>query len=178
MYIHPVKTRSTATYHRLSSSSLYFELRISLQTENRLSKLLLLKGYTDLAGQLRQYSSRVVTIPDLFRITKVPLSFSSIAAQPATPVSAPKKADKATPTATTASTPGDTPLQSPGSVEVFDWKEVSSGKKGVPGVSKASKGNKANEGKNEGKGGKGKKKNNGNKRVYSVRQLDPRPCHT
>jgi len=64
-----------------------------LQTESRLSKLLLLKGYEDLAHQLKVYSSRVVSIPDLFRQTRLVSpaaavqSFSSIVrAAPASPV--------------------------------------------------------------------------------------------
>ena len=61
----------------------YANILSSLSTENRLSKLLLLKGYTDLAGQLRQYGSRVVTIPDLFRTSKIPVSFSAVAAKEA-----------------------------------------------------------------------------------------------
>ncbi|OCF40727.1 hypothetical protein I317_05422 [Kwoniella heveanensis CBS 569] len=59
----------------------YANVLSSLQTESRLSKLLLLKGYKDLAGQLKQYSSRVVSIPDLFRTTKIPpipTTFSSV----------------------------------------------------------------------------------------------------
>ncbi|ORX34815.1 hypothetical protein BD324DRAFT_663180 [Kockovaella imperatae] len=46
----------------------------SLQTESLLSKLLLLKGYSDLAPQLRQHSSRVVSIPSLFRTSRIALS--------------------------------------------------------------------------------------------------------
>ena len=56
-----------------------------LQTESRLSKLLLLKGYSDLAPQLRQYSSRVVSIPSLFRTTRINLgtqTFSAVAQRP------------------------------------------------------------------------------------------------
>ncbi|WVF65947.1 hypothetical protein IAT40_000685 [Kwoniella sp. CBS 6097] len=65
----------------------YANVLSSLQTESRLSKLLLLKGYKDLAGQLKQYSSRVVSIPDLFRTTKIPpipTTFSSIVKDSAT----------------------------------------------------------------------------------------------
>ncbi|WVQ76165.1 hypothetical protein IAR50_005820 [Cryptococcus sp. DSM 104548] len=50
----------------------YANVLSSLNTESRLSKLLLLKGYNTLAHQLRAYSSRVVSIPDLFRQEKVP----------------------------------------------------------------------------------------------------------
>ena len=44
----------------------------SLATESRLSKLLLLKGYNSLAPQLRQFSQKVVSLPDLFRTEKIP----------------------------------------------------------------------------------------------------------
>jgi hypothetical protein len=71
------------------------QLTPSLSTEDRISKLLVLKGYNDLAGQLRQYSSRVVTIPDLFRTSKIPQSFSSIVQAPAVP--APASAQAAVP---------------------------------------------------------------------------------
>ncbi|TYJ51489.1 hypothetical protein B9479_007936 [Cryptococcus floricola] len=50
----------------------YANVLSSLNTESRLSNLLLLKGYNTLAHQLRAYSSRVVSIPDLFRQEKVP----------------------------------------------------------------------------------------------------------
>lgn len=49
----------------------YAHVLSSLQTESRLSKLLLLKGYEDLAAELRQYSSLVISMPDVFRSTKV-----------------------------------------------------------------------------------------------------------
>ena len=62
----------------------YANILSSLSTENRLAKLLLLRGYSDLAGQLKQYSNRVVTIPNLFRRDKIPLSFSSVAAAKST----------------------------------------------------------------------------------------------
>lgn len=65
----PTNCQRECTYARVDDC-----LIRRLQTESRLSKLLLLKGYADLAPQLRQYSSRVVSIPDLFRTTKIPAS--------------------------------------------------------------------------------------------------------
>ena len=84
-------------YATVLSSSVSSAIAVSsaddrLQTESRLSKLLLLKGYEDLAYQLKVYSSRVVSIPDLFRQTRLvnppaaTQSFSSIVrAIPASP---------------------------------------------------------------------------------------------
>lgn len=50
----------------------YANILSSLQTESRPSNLLLLKSYATLASQLEAYSNRVVSIPDLFRLEKVP----------------------------------------------------------------------------------------------------------
>lgn len=108
----------------------------------------------------------MVTIPELFRTTKVPLSFSSIAAAPATP--APKK-----PTATKAKSKvsivrdddddSSSTGTGQGSIEVLEWKEVHK----KPTVAKRPNQSSS----------KGRSKKNGPKKT-SVRLLDPRPCHT
>jgi hypothetical protein len=109
-----------------------------------------------------------VTIPNLFRTTKVPLSFSSIAAAPATP--APKKAQTAKPKSKAVAVQDEDDTSSvgtgQGTVEVMEWKEVS--KKGpitqkaaITAPVKAIK-----------------QKMGGKKTTHSVRLLDPRPCHT
>ncbi|KAL7418685.1 hypothetical protein Q5752_006368 [Cryptotrichosporon argae] len=49
----------------------YANVLSSLETESRLSNVLLLKGYATLAHELEQYSARVVSIPGLFRPSKL-----------------------------------------------------------------------------------------------------------
>ncbi|ORY25091.1 hypothetical protein BCR39DRAFT_545280 [Naematelia encephala] len=71
----------------------YANVLSSLKAESRLSKLLLLKGYHDLAQGLKPYSSVVISIPGLFRTTRlpsIPASFASAVGQP-TPSSPAKK---------------------------------------------------------------------------------------
>ncbi|WWD22538.1 hypothetical protein CI109_107031 [Kwoniella shandongensis] len=182
----------------------YANILSSLQTESRLSKLLLLKGYSDLAPQLKQYSSRVVSIPDLFRTTRVPTTFSSVAA--ATPsastagqsVPAPKSGKKAT-----EALPEDiSETTSEDAIEVFEWKSMSNTKanfkkdkkqiqNGKDGKAYAKK-NKFNKSasvgesrdneewtETSGKKKKDKKRSKKDKEAADlVRNLDPRPCHT
>jgi len=137
-------------------------MSISLQTESRISKLLLLKGYADLAPQLRQYSSRVVSIPTLFRTTKIPTSpvtFSSIVNHSGPPRPKPKVPeiiDLPSPT-----TPSDA-----SSTEIIEWQPTSKpGKKDLEEWTEAKKGKTYNPGK-------------AGKPVTTVRDLKPRPCHT
>ncbi|WVQ80936.1 hypothetical protein IAT38_003043 [Cryptococcus sp. DSM 104549] len=77
----------------------YANVLASLQTESRIANILLLKGYTDLAAQLKAYSARVVSIPGLFRTTR--LSGPSI---PAQGVNAPGAGNGSTATAGQAET--------------------------------------------------------------------------
>ncbi|WVQ93578.1 hypothetical protein IAU59_000653 [Kwoniella sp. CBS 9459] len=117
----------------------YANVLSSLQTESRLSKLLLLKGYKDLAGQLKQYSSRVVSIPDLFRTTKIPpipTTFSSVVKDNATqaksspPPSAPTIKPKSTKEDTNGAQakPGSAqarPSSEEGDIETIEWSTIS-----------------------------------------------------
>ena len=174
-----------------SSSSLS-----SLQTESRLSKLLLLKGYNDLANQLRQYSSRVVSIPDLFRSSKLPhpvptQSFSAVVQSSPSAVerSAPVKAAESKESPESVASGGT--LETDDSVEVIEWEAVPKpvkekkekfdkppGKKGKNGTKPTDKGdNEWHEAGGNKKLGK-KYKGKGGLAVTSVRNLKPRPCHT
>jgi hypothetical protein len=170
----------------------------SLHTESRLSKLLLLKGYTDLAQQLRQYSSRVVSIPDLFRTTKMPtapISFSSAvqSSAPSTPtVLITTGNDAASPKAQTknlkkieeakmaeeGSTSPSLSLSADDDdgVDVYEWDEMRqtamlARKKPTAGVDEWTEAGK------KGKKFKSKEGKPGVK-VDTVRNLKPRPCHT
>lgn len=61
----------------------YANVLSTLQRESRLSNLFLLGGCTTLAPQLKTYFSRIVSIPELFRLEEVPPplpSFTSITA--------------------------------------------------------------------------------------------------
>lgn len=109
-----------------------------------------------------------MTIPELFRTTKVPLSFSSIAATPATPATKKQIIAKAKSKQAASQRDDDTSSEGTGSIEVLEWKEVikkpqSSKKEGpspLPNTTKS-----------------GKKKSK-KSQSHSVRLLDPRPCHT
>ena len=163
-------------------------LILRLQTESRLSKLLLLKGYSDLAPQLRQYSSRVVTIPDLFRTSRLvvptgigavplpsspspsqPQSFSAILQQPAKP--------RAVTPLLGISVQSNAETSSNGSVEVFEWQG------GVAGKDKSKKDNagavkgKKDDGWTEAKKPNRKLLKKGVTVNTTVRNLRPRPCH-
>lgn len=50
----------------------YANVLSSLETTSGLSKLVLLKGYSELAAGLKPYASRCVTVNDLFRTSRVP----------------------------------------------------------------------------------------------------------
>lgn len=161
--------------------------RIRLQTEKRLSKLLLLKGYTDLAGQLRQYSSRVFSIPDLFRTEKLPTTFASVASHSQTDS---KKQVKPIIQQSDPEPELDT-SEASDEVEVIEWvteANQTNKKKGKgkvdPVEKKAGKKVENGDGEDEwvearkGKKGKGGVSKAGKKVQTSVRKLDPRPCHT
>ena len=108
-----------------------------------MSKLLLLKGYTDLANQLQPYSSKVVSMPDLFRTTRipgtagspripsvpfVPQSFSSIV-QSSTPPSTPNRPAfeppeiKSEPRLETVKHDIESVTSSDDSVDIIEWKD-------------------------------------------------------
>ena len=159
----------------------YANILSSLSTENRLSRLLLLKGYSDLAGQLRQYSSRVVTIPDLFRTSKIPMSFSSVAS-----AAKDKAVKKAVPKAVAAAAAaaaaskssigsdedtddGATRSSVTATTDVIEW--GTAGKAKAKPAAAPTKGPKKEAFKN-------KSKDKAKRKGWTVRELDPRPCHT
>ncbi|KAK8845589.1 hypothetical protein IAR55_006305 [Kwoniella newhampshirensis] len=172
----------------------YANILSSLQTESRLSKLLLLKGYADLAPQLKQYSSRVVSIPDLFRTTRVPTTFSSVVASAqAVPAHVGGKQEA-------HAMEVDSDTTSDDAIEVIEWTtlgidkhiksggtnkkqsiEVKVGKKNKYNSSLLSESRRGDDDWTEttGKKKKDKKRSKKDKDAADVvRNLDPRPCHT
>jgi hypothetical protein len=76
----------------------YANVLSSLETTSGLSKVVLLKGYLDVAQGLKQYADRMVAIPDLFRTSRIAVA------------AAPTANDTATATVSTPTTNGNVAL--------------------------------------------------------------------
>lgn len=155
-----------------SHDNSYAPVIASLDTVLGLSKLVILQGYSDLAPQLRPYASRCVSLPELFRNSRVPaLTKPAVMPIRATMAVPEENTDQAEVESTSSASPLATP---DAEVDGLEWDKVAIGSR-----SRTRRNNGTVPVKTVSEDDMKKKKTAVRSiNVPTVRNLKPRPCHT
>lgn len=172
-----------------SHDNSYAPVLASLETTLGLSKIVILQGYSELAFQLQPYASRCVSIPDLFRTSRIPQApgFGTAAAKKG------RRASRALPDADVPMPSSPPPVGSPPTtppaaegdveIEVVEWEALVNGAANVrleePRAHRQRNSSQslADEDDKRRSTKKGKPVARA-ATVPTVRNLKPRPCHT